>query len=102
MPKGDGCAGPERGALAKGSTSPYGLNSTLKITRQLIKDIVRGRWGCWKNFIVAPFVVSLLCFQTLYKGHLRRNRRFPLKYKKEPHYKVLEVHTPADLINNKD
>jgi hypothetical protein len=37
-------------------------------------------------------------FPTLYKGHLRGNRRVPIKYRKEPHYKVLEAHAPADFM----
>jgi len=54
-------------------------------------------WVCWKNFIAVPLIVSLLRFQTLYKGHLRQNRMFPIKYIKEPLDKVLEAHPPADF-----
>ena len=32
---------------------------------------------------------------------LGENRRFPIKYRKEPHYKVLEAHALADFINDK-
>ena len=48
--------------------------------------------------MAVPLIVLLLRFQTSYKGHIRLNRMFPIKYRRELLYKVWEAHPTACFI----
>jgi hypothetical protein len=54
------------------------------LTTGCIKNAPKGSWVCWKSFTAEPLKVSLLRFQTHFKGHFRWHRLLPIKHSKEP------------------
>ena len=67
-------------------------------TSSLHKKRCQRQVGVLKNFIAAPLIILLHGYQIFPKSHPKRNRMLPIRFKKEPHYKVLEAHLPADRM----
>jgi len=58
---------------------PLLIMSATGWTHLLHKSVPKGSWVCWKAFTTGPFNLSLLCFQTHFKGHFEYHRMLPIK-----------------------